>query len=151
MFDSGLGPMHFQFSLFANRSFEYFQHNRLWLRKNRLTESYFHEQMNKLQSWWFEWNWKWTDPRPQLLCALVANTFILFFFCSWCLFISQRLCVNMSIQIKHIVCIYCLFTCIACKNNHPPFHVYHQGFLNRSSRPLTCTYSWTTCLPFLPA
>lgn len=34
--------------------------------------------------------------------------------CSWCLTISQRLCVNMSIQIKHIVCIYCLFTCIAC-------------------------------------
>lgn len=63
-------------------------------------------------------------------CALVANTFLfvyvffLLLFCSWCLFISQRLYVNMSIWIKHIVCIYCLFTCIACKNNHSSFHVY---------------------------
>lgn len=74
-------------------------------------------------------NWKWTDPEPHLFLVHWRPTpFSLFcfllLFCSWCLFISQRLCVNMSIWIKHIVCIYCLFTCIACKNNHSSFHVY---------------------------
>lgn len=132
--------MHFQFSRFTNGIFFKtlietdfgWEETAYWpveKSDNKLVNDTFHL--------WFEWNWKWTDPRPRLFCALVANTFLFVFllFCSWCLFISQRLCVNMSIWIKHIVCIYCLFTCIACKNNHSSFHVYsyHQRFLNCGS------------------
>lgn len=64
---------------------------------------------------------------PFFLCKESDFSFHFLLFdiiCSRCLFISQRLCVNMSIRMKHIVCIYCLFTCIACKNNHSSFHVY---------------------------
>lgn len=75
-----------------------------------------------------------TWPQAWFVSCTGGQHFLLWF-CSWCFFISQRLCVNMSIWIKHIVCIYCLFTCIACKNNHSSFHVYStsQRFLNCGS------------------
>lgn len=60
---------------------------------------------------------------PQLSCALMADVVLFPDLKSWCLFISQRLCVNMSIWIKRIICIYCLFTCFAYENYHSSFHV----------------------------
>lgn len=56
---------------------------------------------------WNEVNW----PQASFVLCTGGQHFLCFniICCSWCLFISQRLCVNMSIWIKHIVCIYCLF------------------------------------------
>lgn len=51
-----------------------------------------------------------SELTPGFVCFVHwwPTLFSLFLFCSRCLFICQRLCVNMSIRIKHIVCIYCL-------------------------------------------
>lgn len=54
---------------------------------------------------WMELEVNW--PQASFVLCTGGRHFLLLF-CSWCLFISQRLCVNMSIWIKHIVCIYCL-------------------------------------------
>ncbi len=133
MFVSGLGPMHFPIQP-IHKWDVFFQNsnmNRFWVRGNRLWEKT--EIKSSFANRWitvsiFGLNGIGSELTPGLICFVHwwPTLFSLFFllFCSWCLFISQRLCVNMSIWIKHIVCIYCLFTCIACKNNHSSFRVY---------------------------
>lgn len=113
--------MHFQFSQFTNGMFRSDVRTDLEVAFLETTEN---SSLNSSFHFCFVKNWRWTDPGPPRLLLSFFFFFFLILFCSRCLFISQRLCVNMSIQIKHIVCIYCLFTCIACKNNHSSFHVY---------------------------
>lgn len=132
MFNSGLGPMHFQFSQFTNGIiFKTLEEKQILCARGLVWWPVEKTDDKNALSWhfpfmvWMELEVNW----PQASLCFVhwwptLFSFVLLLFCSWCLFISQRLCVNMSIWIKHIVCIYCLFTCIACKNNHSSFHVY---------------------------
>lgn len=107
MFISGLGPMHFQFSQFTTQTWAESNTSRRvccikWL---RLFVVLLKRRKRKTAE--LEVNW----PQASfVLCT--GGQHVLFvwilLFCSWCFFISQRLCVNMCIWIKHIVCIYCL-------------------------------------------